>query len=248
MRTHYTLAQITDCHLFADPNKDGYANINPYQTLQNVLAELGQYQPDCVLVTGDVSGDRSTESYHHFTALWKMSGIKAPLVGVAGNHDDISAWQLCFESQNDYQYLQLPIGQWRLHLLPSEFDGAKGRLKLPEMQKMFKVLEAEPAGQHIVALHHPLTNANAWMDKHNLTNAGHFIEQLPRANLRAVLHGHVHTERTTLLQGTQVFSCPSTCWQWANTKTFGVTEQSPGFRIVKLSNDDELVSTTHYLN
>lgn len=248
MGSHFVLAQITDCHLFADREKVGYGNVNPYESLHRVLAALTSYQPDCVLVTGDVSGDNSVQSYKHFNDLWNHSGLKALRIGIAGNHDNIPAWQQCFDSQNDYERFQLPIGKWRLHLLPSEFDRAQGRLKVHEMQKMFMAIDADPSAQHIVALHHPLTDSNVWMDKHNLTNASLFIEQLPKFNLSAVLHGHVHTERTVLLKETQILACPSTCWQWANSETFGVTQEPPGFRIVMLSSDGKLHSTTHYLN
>lgn len=248
MSSQYTLAQITDCHLFADPSKAGYSGINPYQSLEKVLLEVRKQRPDCVLVTGDVSGDYSEQSYAHFIQLWQQSGITAPLFSVAGNHDNIGAWQDCFGCKHEYLSAALGFGHWHLHMLPSEFEGAKGRLKRDATQHMCDNIESNRDAHHIVAMHHPLTLSDVWMDKHRLVNPEVFTGYLPMANLRAVIHGHVHTERKVMLHKTPIYACPSTCWQWGNSVEFSVSEQMPGFRTLKLNEDGHFSTMTHYVN
>ena len=247
MSPQFTLAQISDCHLFADKTKDGYAGINPYQSLQQVLFELSKQHLDTVLVTGDISGDYSEQSYDHFTRLWQESGITAPLVGLPGNHDNIEVWKHYFGHKNAYLCIPLHFGNWHLHLLPSDFKGGKGLLQRDATEQLFANIKASYAGHHIVALHHPLTFSGEWMDKHHLLNPQLFTRHMPAANLRCILHGHVHTERQVIVQKTPVLACPSTCWQWGNSADFSLSEQAPGFRTIKLNQDGQFSTATHYL-
>ena len=62
------LLQLSDCHLFADHAQTGYG-VNPYQSLSRVLECAAGESPDYVIITGDVSGDNSEESYRHFLSL-----------------------------------------------------------------------------------------------------------------------------------------------------------------------------------
>ena len=69
MKPAIRLCQISDCHLFADPSSVGYGDVNPYESLYRVLAQVAHSAPDGVIVTGDISGDDSEQSYAHFLAL-----------------------------------------------------------------------------------------------------------------------------------------------------------------------------------
>ena len=247
MTSSLTIIQITDCHLFADPYKSGYAGINPYDSLQRVLKSVSQLNPDLVIVTGDVSGDHSHISYQHFKQLWKDFGITAQLLSVAGNHDEITAWQDCFQTAHQYQQHSLLSGKWHLHLLPSDFKGAKGLLNTEAMRRFNTFVANNQQAEHIAVLHHPLTDSGVWMDKHHLLNANDFKQCLAKNRVTAVLHGHVHTDRHVMVENTPVYACPSTCWQWANTAEFGVTQQPPGFRIISLDSEGHYKTKVYYL-
>ncbi|MFT4746161.1 MAG: Icc protein, partial [Congregibacter sp.] len=82
------IIQISDCHLFSDTQKTGYNSINPYQSLQHILAEVKFHQPDVLLVTGDISGDGSGQSYQHFSKLLCETKIKCRIGIIPGNHDN----------------------------------------------------------------------------------------------------------------------------------------------------------------
>ena len=58
----FRLAQISDCHLSADPDKP-YRGLRADTGLEAVIAATARWQPDAVLVTGDLSEDASESSY-----------------------------------------------------------------------------------------------------------------------------------------------------------------------------------------
>jgi len=55
--------------------------------------------------------------------------------------------------------------------------------------------------------------------------------------IRGIIHGHVHYPIFDELgeeHKVPVFGAPSTCWQWAMTSDFGVSELTPGGQIITL--------------
>ena len=57
------IAQISDCHLPADPDQD-YRGINPLKNLKTVIKRVQALKPDLILATGDLSEDGSRQSQH----------------------------------------------------------------------------------------------------------------------------------------------------------------------------------------
>ncbi|MBT0585354.1 metallophosphoesterase family protein [Alteromonas oceanisediminis] len=250
----YVIAQLSDCHLFAERDKCGYNDINPYDALAAVFSAIGGYQVDAVLCTGDISGDGSAQSYRHFQSLWQAAEIEAVLFTLAGNHDSPVHWPADWQPFTAYQYHALPAN-WHLHCLPSTFAGARGSLTETGIgQCRNRLVETAGSNQyHLMAIHHPLYPANEWMDKHRLDNPEqllHLIEQ--SEGVQAVVHGHVHTARVQQHSRPngdvcRLYACPSSCWQWGNTAHFSVAAQTPGFRLIELSDGGQLHTSVHYL-
>ena len=80
------LVQISDCHLLADKHQALY-DINPYDSLEQVLSLIAENPPNALIATGDISGDDSAESYGHFIALMTRYLPACPWRVIAGNHD-----------------------------------------------------------------------------------------------------------------------------------------------------------------
>ncbi|MDM7861699.1 metallophosphoesterase [Alteromonas sp. ASW11-36] len=228
------LIQFSDCHLFADGDKTGYADINPSASLREVVARIAQDSPDLLLLTGDISGDYSVESYQRLQSIWQQSKIVAPLLSLPGNHDDIGLWQTAFaEMQTLSSHILNEF--WAIHRLPSTFDRANGRVCETALRRLTEHLLVDQQRQHIVVLHHPPQDSFVWMDKHRLFNPESLHAMLKRVNnTPLLLHGHVHTARTTKIANTTILACPSTCWQWGNTPDFSVSDTPPGYRIIDL--------------
>ena len=63
------IAQITDCHLPADP-KQQYRGINPRDNLNTLLQKVKDLAPNLVLASGDLSEDGSRISYLALQQYW----------------------------------------------------------------------------------------------------------------------------------------------------------------------------------
>ncbi|WP_164084647.1 metallophosphoesterase family protein [Alteromonas flava] len=247
MSDTYRLIQISDCHLFADRDKVGYQGINPYRSLQQVLIKLRTLEPDCVLLSGDISGDESAASYQHFLTLWDQYCPAVKLLSLAGNHDATDRWQQAFAATHSLTEHALNPQGWRLHCLPARFVGTRGEIATADIEQLIARLQQHSAQHHIVALHHPIQNANVWMDKHALINPEVLTPLLQQPNLKLILHGHVHTARHIKVGQVDVLACPSTCWQWGNTAEFSVVEEPPGMRLIELDDEGQFSHSLHFV-
>lgn len=235
------LLQISDCHLFADPKKRGYGDINPYRTLQKVLAEATRLSLDRVLFTGDISGDHSTQSYRHLQTLWQQSGLTIPCSLLPGNHDDPRLLGAVFGEHLDWLQQPLQYGNWRLHALDSHFQGTLGRVSEAQLEALQARLDKAPDAFHLIAVHHhPLASAS-WMDRHEWVNREVFLRLLEgRAQIKAVIHGHLHSAITNQYSGIPIWSCPSSCWQWQLGPEFAVADEAPGCRLLQCEADGQI--------
>jgi len=79
------IAQITDCHLPADPGQ-GYRGVDSHENLKALLQKVKSLKPDLILATGDLSEDGSQASYLALQRLFGVVGV--PVLALPGNHDD----------------------------------------------------------------------------------------------------------------------------------------------------------------
>jgi len=69
------LLQLTDTHLYADPEKRMFG-VDTHQTLSDVVdAAMQQDPPDVVIMTGDISQDESPESYARVYEVVRRVGV-----------------------------------------------------------------------------------------------------------------------------------------------------------------------------
>ena len=80
----FRLIQISDCHVSADPGAS-YRGINPRQAFEKLLDHVIDWNPDALLVTGDLAEDGSEEAYRYLAMLLK--DLEVPVLTVPGNHD-----------------------------------------------------------------------------------------------------------------------------------------------------------------
>ncbi|NMH60364.1 metallophosphoesterase [Alteromonas ponticola] len=232
------LIQLSDCHLFSDIHRTGYASVNPYSSLSKLLSLTASLQPDVVLVTGDISGDDTEISYQHFRTLTQDALKDIPLLVLAGNHDCNPYFDSMLSEYSLNEGCMLPGGQWVLHGLDTRHEGTLGMVKVDQLKLLSASIASKPETNHIVALHHHPLAANSWMDKHALLNAERLISFIKTtANVKLVLHGHLHFPLHRDINGTPVLGVPSTCWQWQMTDEFAFSTEQPGLRIVDLHDD-----------
>ena len=237
----FKLIQISDCHLFADITKTAYQQINPYVSLRQVLNSVAGMEADLVLVTGDISGDHSLESYQHFVSLWQDSNCASELAVIAGNHDDPAKLHDVFGDRVLTSAPAFRHSGWHVHGLCSHYMNTLGRVSEQDLADLEAAVKAAPHANHLIAVHHHAVVTGGWMDRHEWTNAQEFLERvagLPQ--IRVVINGHVHMERDITLGDCRYLSCPSSCWQFANTPEFALSDTAPGFRQLILGEDGQV--------
>jgi len=248
-----TIIQITDCHLFKREDKQGYSGVAPFHSLKRVLQHAVSWASAqdtmaaaLLLVTGDISGDDSLESYALFLSLMQeyadANGIAWAVI--PGNHDNNIHFDNVLSDKHLKSHTPLTLGKWVIHGTDSRSTSctksAKGNVRENDVTLIAANIAAKPNVNHMLAVHHHVKASKSWMDNHSLSDAG-LIEQLASNHnvLKVIVHGHVHSPLRYALgnSNTPVFGCPSTCWQWAMQSDFGVTNEAPGYQLIQLSDD-----------
>lgn len=225
------LIQVTDCHLHADPLAPSRTGI-PHRQLERVMEAVVRLRPDTVLVTGDVSEDRTAASYA--LAERVLARLDCPWVWLPGNHDDPGRMAECRPFQ-----ARLDLDGWRVLLLDTQVVGQEGGEVGEARLAALADRLADDDRPTLVAMHHPpLAVGSAWLDELGLADAEAFWRTLAgRECVQAVLCGHIHQAFVgDGPGGIPVYGCPSTSDQFLpGAETFTVDEASrPGFRVVDL--------------
>lgn len=239
------LLQITDMHLFSNPNGE-LLGVNTYQSFQAVLNAICFAKPtyDAVLATGDLIQDYQVDGYDHFAQL--VQPLNAPVFWLEGNHDEQPQMGL---KLRQYPHIraekQILAGEkWQILLLNSQVSEApSGFLSKGQLAWLETKLAEHPKRFSLIVLHHNLLSTHsAWLDQHCLKNSARFAEVLaPHSNVKAILHGHIHQEVDGQWQGIRVLSTPSTCIQFKpNCDEFTLDLLSPGWRELNLYDDGHI--------
>jgi Icc protein len=244
------IIQISDCHLFSDAQKTGYNSVNPYQSLQHILAEVKLHQPDVLLVTGDISGDGSGQSYQHFSRLLEQTQINCQIGIIPGNHDNRT--ELVTHVADKYLWLNIPQlalpKQWHIHLLDTQYQHAIGQISATSLTSLTQYLALHRNDYHLLAAHHHPLPCEGWMDKHEWTNRHEFNAVVAKnASVKGVVYGHIHTAIEQQKGECLYMACPSTCWQFATKPSFATSDLTPGYRVIELQENGQIITSIHRL-
>lgn len=235
------IIQLSDCHLYFSKSKTGYNSINPYQSLAEILQQVRGLSPLLVIVSGDISGDASAESYQHFKQLWRDSGLTSPLMVLPGNHDDLALLNAELSEYRLWTAAPISLGKWHIHGLNTKHKGTLGKLDKGQSESLQNYLQSYANDFHLVAVHHHPLACDGWMDKHEWLNRAEFVRLITQhSQVKAVIYGHIHHDSATQVGDCQYMSCPSTCWQWAMQQDFAFSAERPGFRVMQLAEDGKL--------
>lgn len=212
------LIQITDPHLFSDPQRD-LLGVNTTDSFQAVLEAVldTPFDYDFVLATGDLVQDHNREAYHRFAQMVKP--LEKPVFWLEGNHD---IQPQMHDALGLYQQIQphkqiLAGKYWQIVLLDSHIEGVPGgALSQTALEFLQACLRRFPERYALIALHHNILPTNsAWLDQHSLANPEQLAEVLfPFKQVKALIHGHIHQQVDSLWKGYRLFATPSTCIQF----------------------------------
>lgn len=236
--------QITDTHLFGDP-QGALLGVNTQATLCQVLEAVRHHPlPDMVLATGDLVHDASAQGYRRAEALLGSLGV--PVHCLPGNHDEalVMRHHLCGPRADCPT--RVDQGGWSLLLLNTTLAGSEGghldELALEQLQRGL----AETRSRHVLlCMHHPpLAVGSRWLDSMQIDNPDELVRLLAVApQVRGILCGHVHQTFEADWAGVRVLASPSTCIQFAvGSSEFGLDPLPPGYRWLELQPDGGLRS------
>ena len=215
-----TLLHLSDTHLLAGNRPlggrfDTAANLT--RTLE--AAEAIGIRPDAIVFTGDLTDLGEPEAYEALRQAVEpvATRLGAPVVWVAGNHDERPAMRSALLGQDESQH---PItGVWdlgglRLVALDSSVPGwHHGDLDTAQLEWLRGVLAAPAPLGTILALHHPpLPSHVPLFDILELRDQGRFAEVVAGSDVRAILAGHLHYSTSGMFAGIPVSVAAATCY------------------------------------
>jgi Icc protein len=232
------IAQITDCHLPADPGQ-GYRGIDPYKNLQTLLKKVKSLKPDLVLASGDLSEDGSQVSYTALKHL--LDSIDAPVLALPGNHDDAALLAQVFPGSPVDGIQVTDHGYWQIIRMDSCIPGEPhGHFSAALLTKLESVLARDINRPRLLVLHHqPLLVGSPWIDKYRLFEPEPFLQVIDNyQDIKAVVWGHIHQVFEVDRNGTAMLGGPSSAINGLpGAQKFTAGQPGPACRWLELEMD-----------
>ncbi len=232
------IAQITDTHLYADPDGE-LLGLNTRRCLRQVVALAGNRGPQLVVATGDLSHDGSPAAYQQLRACFDR--LRVPVYCLPGNHDEAGSLRNCMNGALYHSTAYLQVDGWQMAFVDSTENGSDGgHLASAELASLDAALAQAPNLPAIVWLHHqPVPIGSRWLDSMAVDNPDDFFQVIDRhPQVRAVAWGHVHQCFDHRRHNIRLLAGPSTCVQFLpNSEEFAIDHIPPGYRWFELYSD-----------
>lgn len=213
------IAQISDLHI----RPRGVLAYGVSET--NLLAEHAIHallrlvpQPDCVIVSGDLTDCGLDEEYALLRELFAR--LPMPVFAVPGNHDRREPFRRAFaEVLPEQGYLNFAVdrGPVRIVGLDSLVAGeSHGALTRETLEFLETALAARPEAPTLVMLHHPpFETGIGHMDAVRLFDGAAELEAIVahHPQVARILCGHVHRSIQTVFGGRPCYIAPSVAHQ-----------------------------------
>ena len=240
----FTVVQISDTHLGQHPGpiRSGYPDSDAQ--LETVLLDVLRlhHGADLVLVTGDLAEDPEAPVYQRLVG--HLARLPAPIVGLAGNHDDPGIAREVFVGAGHGFDGERVLGNWLVVGLDSCWPGHSAGLVHPsELHRLEDSIDRHPEHWVLVAVHHPpVTVGSRWLDRLTLTNGDELLATMARhPQVRACVFGHIHQNYDAMHGPIRLLGCPSTLVQFLpEASDFALEPVESGYRVLRLHPDGEL--------
>ncbi len=257
------IVQISDSHLGPDRDFTLYG-FRPFDALERVVTALKSMlqPPDCIIHTGDMSQDRSRDSYALLNKI--IADCPIPIYYLNGNHDSAELMHellgVPVRSYPDKPVsvdYRLEIGGQPLLMLDSRHPDHRDPLGYLNRQQLAwldsELAEIAVTGQRaLVCIHHaPFPIGSPWFDANMILENGdelHPVLAARRLSVHAVIHGHLHRSMTIVRDGVVYAGSPSITWHylWEPWRTAPATDPAtpPMYTVIDCFADR--VQLSHY--
>lgn len=215
-----TLLHLSDTHLLAGDRPLG-GRFDTATGLARTLAavETMALRPDAIVFTGDLTDLGEPEAYRALAAAVEpfAERLGAPIVWVAGNHDERPALRrhlLSLEPTEEPVTSVHDLGGLRVVALDSTVPGwHHGDLEEAQLHWLRGILATPAPLGTILALHHPpLPSHIPLFDILELRDQGRLAEAVAGTDVRAILAGHLHYSTSGTFAGVPVSVAAATCY------------------------------------
>ena len=232
------IVQISDCHVGADPGAL-YRGQSADKNLAAIVQVAKAWQPQLVMLTGDVSEDGSQESYERTSKL--LAQIDVDVIALPGNHDDVSQMREYFPAGPwDRPYVHFLEG-WQLIMLDSTEPGqVSGSFSPEQLERLGQALSDGEEIHRLLALHHQPVMVDApWIDRYCLESPEEFFAVIDRSSsVRCIAWGHVHQDFRIERKTCSLLGAPSSVANsLPGTERFSLDPTGPACRWLELSAD-----------
>lgn len=238
-RDYATILQLTDLHLFAEPDKM-FNNVNTRESFEQVLKHVQQHyqNPDIIILTGDLAHDGKAETYQYIADA--LSVFNTPVYCLLGNHDNPDAAHSIYPQTPILMddHCVLSNGNWQILLLDAEHATAPGsglaEFSESTLQRASKLISEHPEKWTLIATHYNFPqhqDRGVAVEVLNHHEVMQHLEMLP--SIKIVISGHVHQEFLVVQKGICYLSTPATGYQ-SISKSGHVTGEAPGYRWINL--------------
>ena len=236
--------QITDTHLFSDKSAE-LQGFNTHDGLSKTIDHLlkqGVHRSDIVLLTGDISQDESSESYH--LALVQLMRIKLPIYWIHGNHDQKTNLTLEFsKSAITHNLYKLSTTYWDfISINTVRYGTDSGHIEEAEILRVLQAIAvSKKDGKNIAMVmhHHPVKVGTPLVDNCMLQE-NHLLLEILNKNkeIKLVICGHAHGDYQVKHNEYMIEVCPATCFQWKKGTSSLEKEDKRGFKIFNMYSSD----------
>lgn len=215
-----TIVHVSDTHLLAGNRPLGgrYDTADHLTRTLEAVENLG-ISPDALVFTGDLTDLGEPEAYRALRAAVEpvAQRLGAPLVWVAGNHDERPALR---SDLLDLAATEDPVtGVWdldglRLIALDTSVPGwHHGELDDGQLDWLRSTLSSPAPLGTILALHHPpLPSHLPLFDILELREQGRLADVIAGSDVRGILAGHLHYSTSGTFAGVPVSVAAATCY------------------------------------
>jgi 3',5'-cyclic-AMP phosphodiesterase len=220
-------ALLSDTHVAADQNNE-YRKFFPYQNLQKVVTQVNEFQPEGIIINGDVARlEGKTEDYQNVKSLLSPLSQKAPIHMGMGNHDDREPFYSIFSDDtnskvSDKHVSVIDSEPVRIIILDSllyvnKVAGLLGKSQREWLEHYLKSVDEKPT---VLFVHHTLEDRDS-----DLLDADRMFEIIrPHPQVKAVFYGHSHRYHIEETDGLYLVNLPAVGYNFDDDQPIGWVE------------------------
>ena len=222
MNKPFKTIQLTDFHILSDKNSM-LQGVDTYKTLERIIKTIILtdeiiHDVNAIFVTGDLSQDGSSESYHHIGSL--LSLLNIPIFWIPGNHDDNdTASEVLVKYPLFNELKTTKIGTWQFIGINScvageDYGSFSDVGRLNAIQEILMDAEKDEIHCALIMHHQPIEVGTPLMDSCMLKNGEQLISVLKNQKaLKLIICGHVHENYSIKTKNFNLESSAATCFQ-----------------------------------